>query len=595
LGSDVVDVTGGTATFDTKDVGNSKVVTVTGLTLTGPDAGNYVLSNPTESTTANITPAPLAGSITAVSKPYDATPAATLQTLSLTGVLGSDVVSLSGGAAAFDTANVGAAKTVTATGLTLSGPDAGNYTLSNPTETTTAAITPELVITGTSGIDDLRLTADANPNFVDWFVFVAGAPSQLGLTINGLGNNDTILLNYANGNPLPNTLHLNGTFTINNLGNGGVFPNPLANTTLEIDRSTVFINYGSAGADATTKALIKTYLAGGYNGGTWTGVPTATTGVITSTPAAANVNHNTAIGWADSSDGTGVNTVANTIELKYTLNGDTNLNGTVDIFDLNALLPNFNKTGDWTGGDFNYTGNVDIFDLNALLPNFNATLGAQLAPATNVSSGSTPGQAGANLSAAAVAAATSTSSATTSESISPVTAPPTTTTATPAPGATAAVSTAAPLTPGVPVATNASPAPAPSAPVVVTTPATPAPAPALQAAVTTAVAPVTPVIVLPPAGTSTAVSAPIIPAPAAPGAPAPVQPLTVAPVVASASAPVNPVVMATAAITPTVTIHAPFTPVAYSTVESASLIPDVTTKKHVKYQMPRHHSRSRND
>src|SRR5205085_2924745 len=54
------------------------------------------------------------------------------------------------------------------------------------------------------------------------------------------------------------------------------------------------------------------------------------------------------------------------------LPGDTNFNGPVDIFDLNALLPRFNTTGDqWSTGDFTGDGKTDIFDLNALLPNFN--------------------------------------------------------------------------------------------------------------------------------------------------------------------------------------------------------------------------------
>ena len=38
-----------------------------------------------------------------------------------------------------------------------------------------------------------------------------------GLTINGNGSNDVITLVYTNGNPLPNTIHLNGTFTVNGL------------------------------------------------------------------------------------------------------------------------------------------------------------------------------------------------------------------------------------------------------------------------------------------------------------------------------------------------------------------------------------------
>jgi hypothetical protein len=251
-------------------------------------------------------------------------------------------------------------------------------------------LNPETIL-GTSGDDAITLTKDGDGTHIDWSVGLTSLQIAIndpnGLTIWGNGGNDTITLNYANGNPLPNTVHFNGTFTINNLGNNQTVANPLANTNFEIGRSTLFVNYGSAAADAATKALIKTYLAGGYNGGAWTGVPTASTGVITSTPAKNNVNHNTAIGWADSSDGTGVNTTANTIELKYTLAGDATLNGAVDIFDLNALLPNFNAAGDWTSGDSTYTGTVDIFDLNALLPNFNTTLGAQLTPAT---AGATP-------------------------------------------------------------------------------------------------------------------------------------------------------------------------------------------------------------
>ena len=47
---------GATGTFDTKDVGSGKTVTVTGLALTGADAGNYVLASPT--TTADISAAP---------------------------------------------------------------------------------------------------------------------------------------------------------------------------------------------------------------------------------------------------------------------------------------------------------------------------------------------------------------------------------------------------------------------------------------------------------------------------------------------------------------------------------------------------------
>ena len=52
---DQADGSNATGTFDTKDVGTDKTVTVSGLVLTGADAGNYILTPPT--TTANITPA----------------------------------------------------------------------------------------------------------------------------------------------------------------------------------------------------------------------------------------------------------------------------------------------------------------------------------------------------------------------------------------------------------------------------------------------------------------------------------------------------------------------------------------------------------
>jgi hypothetical protein len=231
-------------------------------------------------------------------------------------------------------------------------------------------------VAGTAGVDQVSLARDPDGTHIDWTlgstVGQIAVNDPNGLTINGAGGNDVITLDYSNGNPLPNTIHLNGTFTVNGLSGA----TPLAGTNLEIGRSTVWVSYSGV----SPVAAIRAALAGGYNGGAWNG--TSANGAITSTAAAGNSNHNTGIGWADSADGTGVNMTANTIELKYTLYGDTNLNGVVDVFDLNNLLPNFNKSGDWTGGDFNYSGTVDIFDLNAMLPNFNTSLGSQVQGAT---------------------------------------------------------------------------------------------------------------------------------------------------------------------------------------------------------------------
>jgi hypothetical protein len=234
-------------------------------------------------------------------------------------------------------------------------------------------------ISGSPGADQIVLTADLDGQHVDWTLgasagqFTVNDPN--GLTITGNGSNDVITLNYANGNPLPAILHLNGTFTINGL----VGTNPLAGTTLDIGRSTVFLSYGAS----DPIAAIKGYLQAGYNGGAWNGTATPSTGVITSSAAAANPNHTTAIGFADSGDFSGVNTTANSIELKYTLVGDANLDGQVNSADLQILLAELNRqVNGWDQADFNYDGNVNSADLQDLLFTLNTNLGSQAAAAT---------------------------------------------------------------------------------------------------------------------------------------------------------------------------------------------------------------------
>ena len=138
VGDDVVTLEPGTATFDGTDVGDDRVVTGTGFTLAGDDAGDYALGT-LATTTADITAKELTGAFTADDKTYDDTTAATIDERTLTGVVGTEDVTLDGGTAAFDDATAGTGKTVTGTGFALAGADAGNYTLA-PVGPTTADI-----------------------------------------------------------------------------------------------------------------------------------------------------------------------------------------------------------------------------------------------------------------------------------------------------------------------------------------------------------------------------------------------------------------------------------------------------------------------
>src|SRR5205823_3236381 len=89
-------------------------------------------------------------SFTASNKVYDGTTAATIASRSLTGVVGQDDVSLTGGTASFGTAAAGTNKTVTGSGFSLGGVAAGNYSLASSTLTTQADVTKRFVTASVS-------------------------------------------------------------------------------------------------------------------------------------------------------------------------------------------------------------------------------------------------------------------------------------------------------------------------------------------------------------------------------------------------------------------------------------------------------------
>lgn len=135
--------------FADKNVGTNKPVLLTGVVLTGADAGNYAPEAP-GTLTASITPRPVtATGLVANNKVYDGTTAATFSGTATMTPLASDVVAITGTAAGeFADKNVGRAKPVSVSGLSLAGPDSANYTL-QPISGLAADITPLLVpVTG---------------------------------------------------------------------------------------------------------------------------------------------------------------------------------------------------------------------------------------------------------------------------------------------------------------------------------------------------------------------------------------------------------------------------------------------------------------
>jgi hypothetical protein len=131
-------------------------------------------------------------------------------------------------------------------------------------------------------------------------------------------------------------------------------------------------------AAATPFAQVKADIISGYAGGAWNGPG------INSTAAAGTPR--TAVGYGEASTVlsatggvfAGVNVDGTAVLVRYTLAGDANISGIVDIGDFAKLAAKFNQPGEWTDGDSNYDGIIDIGDFSLLASNFNQTLASEL-------------------------------------------------------------------------------------------------------------------------------------------------------------------------------------------------------------------------
>ncbi|WP_354296007.1 YDG domain-containing protein [Sphingomonas sp. 1185] len=235
LGSDVVTLvkTGASGEFADKNVGTGKAVTASGYTISGTDAGNYALVQPV-GLTADVTRANLSVTgVTAAGKVYDATTAAVLSGGSVT-ALGSDVVTLStsGAVGRFASKNVGTGKTVTASGYTISGTDAGNYALIQPTGVTADITARMLGISGSFTARDKVYDATTTASI-----------DTSGLGLSNVVAGDDVGLNLAGAS---------GRFADKNVGTGKLVTLSTAGSLTGADAG----NYSFAASAPTTTASI---------------------------------------------------------------------------------------------------------------------------------------------------------------------------------------------------------------------------------------------------------------------------------------------------------------------------------------------------
>ena len=142
---------------------------------------------------------------------------------------------------------------------------------------------------------------------------------------------------------------------------------------LDLADNAMIINYTSSSPMPSVKSM----LAVGYNGGAWDGLR------MSSSTAASDPNHNTAVGYAEAVDvigpqgGTfmGQSVDATAVLVRYTRYGDANLDGTVNLIDFNRLAGSFGQSDrTWSQGDFNYDGLINLIDFNRLAGNFGQSL-----------------------------------------------------------------------------------------------------------------------------------------------------------------------------------------------------------------------------
>jgi hypothetical protein len=131
IGSDQVQISSITGTYQTKDVGTNKPIGAGAVVLSGVDSGNYTLVQPS-GLSSSITPRPLAISATGVNKTYDGTTAATVNLTD--NQLAGDSLTVTSTNNFID-ASAGTGRYINVSNIVLGGADAQDYMVNGSTAT----------------------------------------------------------------------------------------------------------------------------------------------------------------------------------------------------------------------------------------------------------------------------------------------------------------------------------------------------------------------------------------------------------------------------------------------------------------------------
>lgn len=203
-------------------------------------------------------------------------------------------------------------------------------------------------ITGPAGAKTLTLTAGSITFLGDISATYPGLTINIGPGARGTFNMDQHLggLNIAGTATLAaGRTIVTTSLSIDTAGGGK----------LDLADGTWIVDY----TGSSPLADVQGWLAGGYAQEQWNG-----SGICSGVAAAAR---NMGLGYADDGD---------RLTVKYTLYGDADLDGVVNLNDLIALSQNYARdTGvTWGGGDSSYDGATSLTDLLRLAQNYNKTM-----------------------------------------------------------------------------------------------------------------------------------------------------------------------------------------------------------------------------
>ena len=291
IGSETVTSTN-SSTFNDKNVGTGKTVTVNSITLAdgtnGGLAANYSISTG-QTTTANVTAKTLTVSgITTSNKTYDGNSVATLNTSSVaySGLVSGDTFNGTY-TGAFSDKNVGTGKTVTITS-SYTGADVSNYSVTDQSSTTANITAKSLTV---SGITASNKTYDST---------TSATLDTSSLLYSGLISGDTFTGSYS------------GVFANANVGTGKTVTITSSYTGADVNNYSV-TDQSSTTADISAKALTATASTANK---TYDGATTATTTLtFTGLVGSETLGQTTGSTFDNKNVGTGKTVTVNSITL----------------------------------------------------------------------------------------------------------------------------------------------------------------------------------------------------------------------------------------------------------------------------------------